>query len=545
MEGSEALVSDSSARDSPGDVLTEFAAALGLAVTNWGDLETESSIFLERNVERATLDTLDVSVATLFATHYGSGGTLSIYLDDWAIFSSTARDLNDELAAMRTRLGGHTSARLELTIDKNKLADEWYGPSGGEHRVLYIFASAARRQLSDSLERFEQVFFPPAHDRCSLLLPALDVQLAGPHLRLIGARGAGLPFPSSTVDVRLAYTQCRQRTRWQEGWLDRLTPFHVEIAGPADSGGIATALRSQLARLTHLYTADSTAVDAAGNWIFTYQSSREQVQVSAPAHADEAEVSADTVQLAHWAYDSGLSADRFAVLQSTMITELRALPEQVRFAEMDRRAASIVSQLNWHLQALVDNRLDEYSKQVRDLEDYIDKTVNAFTDQVATLLKSVSDTVLAAVGVFFASLVAATFKDSFNGAVFALSMLAFAGYIRLFPHHFGLALQKERRSVLEADYTQRRVRFSNVLYAGKVSQIEGNRMTDAFGAFDRAYNQAENTFIALELCSIIAAVIAGALLLAGTPLPLAPGPTSTVVQPLTVTASPMPTMQLP
>jgi hypothetical protein len=140
------------------------------------------------------------------------------------------------------------------------------------------------------------------------------------------------------------------------------------------------------------------------------------------------------------------------------------------------------------------------------LEDYIVATVNSFSNQISQIIKNLSDTILAAVGVLLGSFIAALFKDQFNPIVFRFGIICYIFYIIFFPLTYNMLNQWQYYKKLCANFEFRLMRFRKKLYSKKIDYIVSNQVIDSKRRFMQWFRITLATYIIVILLSALAAV---------------------------------------
>jgi hypothetical protein len=285
------------------------------------------------------------------------------------------------------------------------------------------------------------------------------------------------------------YRTCRDTLKWQESWLQHLTPLHLKLQGPTlPNDPISNALRVHLVNLIVLYTADRTVARADRQWLAIYAGAKQSVELALgdpKAYLGEENESGVGVlmQMLEWAYDPQWSVDRLPLVQIGVVQALHAADPAVRYRLLLHNAANIFDGLKWHWKAFIEGKVDAYMAQVRALEDYVANTTQAFADQISAMIKSLSDTMLAAVGTLLGSFIAALFKDKFNPTIFVIGMVVYAVYVLVFPLGYNMLHHCQRYQTLSKDFTVRRERFAERLYPEKVEEIVGRQIASSQNRF--------------------------------------------------------------
>lgn len=507
----------------PAQPLLELGAALGLDAAIWPGRESPRALTYRAEIARDTVAALDPAPLRALVDAYGDALSCRFLLGDLPVLEVGPGPVPSDLARFRADTEGSPTVTLDLRLDKERLAARWCAQAGDSCAVrLYLFAQALAGLLQRGLAELEEQLWPQdAPPKTILLVPEHDIWLDGEYLALIG--GDGVPrweaaIPARRPDVERTvrmHAACAELLRWQGLELRRLTPLHLAVSGQVRGNDpLAAMLWVHLANLVVLYTANRTVAEPSGRMVATYHGAKESVEVVLGRPQDDLGAEAREqvgrlVRLVEWVYDpqwsSARSADRLSLVQSQLVQTLRLADRRDRFALLLRQAASTVAEVQWLWQAFVEERVEEYLARVRDLEDYVDATVQAFTEQAAGVIKSVSDTALAAVGALLGSFIAALVSPHFNQRVFTLGMIVYAGYVLIFPLAYNMANQWLTYGGLRHGFEERRRRLERRLSPSTVAEIVGDRVDNAQGRFRRTFWLT----VAVYLLVIALALIAG------------------------------------
>jgi hypothetical protein len=421
-------------------------------------------------------------------------------------------------------------------LNKRQLLENWQGEASHCRVFLYLFPAALERFLTRQLGRLEAHLWgsSPAY-KVILLVPDREIWLDGQYLAVLGGSQIGnwqAVVPQKAPDAKqllAMYQTCRDTLRWQESWLQSLTPLHLKVNGRAlPDDRTANALRVHLANLIILYTADRTVVRTDGQWLATYTGATQRIELilGKPQDRLEEEASAGVaplLQMVEWAYDAQWTDNRLPLVQIGVAQALSAVDPMFRYRQLLRNAASIFDGLQWNWKAFVEGKVDAYMTQLRALEDYVASTVQAFADQISAMIKGLSDTMLAAVGALLGSFIAALFKDKFNATIFSIGMLVYAVYVLVFPLGYNMLHQWQRYRVLVKDFQTRYRRFEEQLYPQKVSEIAGTQIPDSQKRFRHWFTATLLSYVAVIILTVLAAILLPGLV-ATTILPLSSMP---------------------
>jgi hypothetical protein len=143
--------------------------------------------------------------------------------------------------------------------------------------------------------------------------------------------------------------------------------------------------------------------------------------------------------LARWVYGEDRVADRLTVLQ---VVVANALEGERRRGEGDGapgQADDIAKRVEAAWKAFIEQKLDKFFGQLKQLEETIEATSRAYHEQVQALTKTLIDSMLAAVAVVVGSFIAAMFKTPFQPYVFWFGAGVYLAYLLVFPILVGLS----------------------------------------------------------------------------------------------------------
>lgn len=136
--------------------------------------------------------------------------------------------------------------------------------------------------------------------------------------------------------------------------------------------------------------------------------------------------------IVNWAYDFHSVYDRLPLMQSSIIEALQIGEKLKAYKLLIPKAKYIESEVQWRWKIFAEDKIQDYVEQIRTLEEYITKLVQAFADQVSSIINRLTETLFGAVAVFLAS--AALFRTNANLRIFKLGMYTYAVYLNFFSH---------------------------------------------------------------------------------------------------------------
>jgi len=365
------------------------------------------------------------------------------------------------LARWRSFLALNPAETLQVTLRLDKAA--WLATVAAladrpGRSILFLRAQAAVQALGGDLDRVETLLWggDPAA-RVVLLVGDTDLDVEGPFLTVLGgACLARLADADLSVQGELgaAAERFRSLCRSQGWWCTPggLTPFHLQATIRAGAG---TGLARRLAglRLTYFLSVAATQRQVVDGHVVC--------RVAAGGNALDIPLSGADVEplagpdpltwLTAWTFESSLPTERMMVLRLALNEVVPADLAVQGLGAIQARLSAVRRFIEWHWQAIVRDQVDKYADDVRAVEEDVAKAVGAFADQSAAQVKSMSDVVMGAAGVFFGAAVAAMFGDHFKPRVFTLGMYGFAVYVGVLHVLVGTTLNLRRKAAIQGD----------------------------------------------------------------------------------------------
>ena len=498
--------------------LHQLGQKLGIAEGAWVGREELTQIRLDDPLfERDRVFGLTLDTVALVTQVYGDAFHCRFKLGGLPVLTIDSHTNEDSIATYRDETRDSPTVELELVLDKSRLIENRLGSSAGARVLLYLHPEALERLLTSDLPRLEGLLWKPeTTGKVILLVPGREIWLNGEHLAVVG-RGRIEQWrdalPAGLADHSMSetwYAECRRRVRWQTEHIRHLTPRHWRVQGSSVPGDkIHNALRVHGVNTALLYTADQTTTDAAGQWVAIYESEGSKTVVGQGDPTQllseaAAKGSDDLQEFVNWAYEKPWASDRLRMTRKGISQALEDVVDAERVTRLLASAGNIKSALAWNWEAFMSEKIDKYHVQVKSLEDDVRTTIRSYTDQISGMIKGLSDTVLAAVGVVIGSFVAAFFKDPFKPTVFRIGMMGYAGYVLFFPLIYNMLNQWAAYRALSNGFRLRRERFEVVLFPERVDKIVGDQVRNAETRFRRWFWAAVIAYVVLILLALVA-----------------------------------------
>lgn len=520
----------------PAGPLLALVEAIGLAPALLASREKAATLTLHRDeVASDRVSALSLDLVRHVVDTYGDALSMEFFLDQLSVLTLSATLDEASLDVFREAVAGSPTVRLNLTLDKGRLLDRWYGGTPPHTRLfLYLFPEAAARLFGGDIDALEAALWRGDDaSKVIVLVPAAALHLRGVWLSVIGGASVATwvdEAPAHPLDVARP-THLRavraELLSWQDLPLMRLTPLHLATWGEVsphdkDAQALAAALWSQLVNLAILYTANRAAGggDHRTGMTASYSSSKvsRDLVLTEPATAalPPMDRTRALVSLVEWIYDplwsSSRSADRLSLVQTSIAAALGSTERAARYAALIDRAPLVLNEVQALWQSFIDERIDEYVAGVRDLEDYVDKTAQSLADQMADLVKGVSDTALAAAAAVLGSLIATFVDGKTTSRVFTVGMVLYAVYVLCFPLGYNMYTRWGLYQSLRTGFSARRARYERRLSVETVKEIVGWRVDEAEHRFRRTFIATIVIYLVVAALALGAAVVVPPLL---------------------------------
>ena len=442
------------------------------------------------------------------------------------------------------RIQDVNSVEFSFRLDKDKMLAKAGIEAADTNFHLYLFPTALTRFLRgenlvgepcnayESLKTFEENLWHGQSDneideKAVILVLDHDIKLKGEHFALIGGKHLEswqdiLPGHTSTAEAEAIYETCRANVFWDKQWVSHLIPPKLKLSDgtwEADDP-MVTALRIQLFNLIVLFTASRIA--GGTDWTATYSSSRGAVDVLLRSPAQE-ELEASVLSnidllydIFTWVYFSKWPHDRIAFVRSAITDELTHYPPEDANKMLLERVIMLKISLDNQWDSFTREQLQAYSEEEQALENAVMETVDAFSERVAAMGKSVSDAMLAAIAALLGSFVAAGLgTQDFNPLIFRVGMIVYSMYVLVFPFLYNMRAQWLQYNMLKDGIHGRMKRLRQKLSEKRMEEIAGTRFEQSDRNFLFWFRITVGIYILVVLVGIAAAFVVPLLIDSG------------------------------
>jgi hypothetical protein len=507
--------------------LTGLAGAAGIDLADLQLGDSRKTFQRSPRVGTSQLAAIPWSAFSTVLDGYGDALQLALDYEDIPVTIDASMD-SASWDQIRSTLEPTGQYRLRIGIDKARLLDL----NGLSDRNIchFFFTSQLLALLDESPPRIEAEIWDTADAPALILAGDATVDLAGPLLRVIGGArldSAAVPAAQVPPNVIAALREARrENVSVDAAAIGDLTPWHVRTVPAVPCSGaseeIRTRLAAQHAQLCLLSLCDrarSCGTTATATSV-EFRSTERLVSVTADTSGACLRAVTDTqadalMSVVSWCYEDVLhpaarnwTAQRIQFVQVRIALLAGAAPDADQPAAVLRAITDVdtVKVVFW--KSFLENAVSDYLDRLRELDDVIDKTADAYGEQASGITNTLTTSVLAAVGVFIGSIIAAAFSKPFNADLFRAGVWAYTAYLAIFPAGLGLSVQASRYRDLHTRFERRRSDYESLLGEDHVSQRIGARITDARGRWKLFFATAAILYAII----VIVALIGGAQL---------------------------------
>ena len=501
--------------------LTSLAEQLGLSADQLASVEDAQALDFRFTVLGSAVALLTVERLATVAAHCGHAAHVELLSDDLPeLLLTDPIDASRLQTLQRRAKQPGISYGLLIRVDKTRLVADLSTNHTAPQIRLFLFASGLRRTLARGVTRIEQDLWPDGATPLAILVVDTEISLKGPHLALLGGKALSeLPivqFQSSgdLKDVR----EARDRNiGWDTPWVQRLTPWHFDVAGSCVDPDLRGLIRAQLVKLTILFTCDRARRRDGGEIRAEYRGQDHLAVIPIDERhgvSVTGQQAADLLRLVSWCYRRDAVeqrgewvSDRLPFVQTRLAELLEPVPENRRLSELISTIPAVLEGIDWYWKSFIEGKVATYLDRVQQVERLVGDTVSSFADRTAALVKSLTDAILAAVAVLIGSFIAAGFQHPFNAVLFRIGVLVYAGYVLLFPGLFSMISNGNGLAVLTEEYQSRLGRLKELVLPGKLDEIVGERITRAQKRYWRWVAVVALLYVVIAVAAVVAAIV--------------------------------------
>lgn len=250
-----------------------------------------------------------------------------------------------------------------------------------------------------------------------------------------------------------------------------LTPLHfVGCWREKDSGRLETILSRQFADICILYTANrSTFNDKGGPLESVYNSSDRTATLSLETERTVSIPTSALESLARWLH-SRKGTDQRNVFQLVVARQLYDDDKSANYNNFIDRLPHLLAEARWQYQVFVDGRITKHFEEMQKVVGYVSDVNKKISEAIDSVTKSLTDALLATVGVLVLTVLAALVKKDTSIQIFGISMQVYSAYLFFYAlYRMGSILHSYW--LLSADTDTQLIEFRRALGENKVNDL--------------------------------------------------------------------------
>jgi hypothetical protein len=505
----------------PATEIEAFGKAIGISMDAWPANEEPEQITLDGvSIEKENMINLNWDLISALMESYGSAFFAEFTLGEVAKLAiDEVLTKDDFIRFIEDFKKKPSSMKLNLKLDKAVLANNWIGDLPFCKTYLYLYPCSLERRINCTLRELESLW-PDDSRKIALIVPGREIDIIGPGIIVKGGKylnewldkkdESSLQQPDwkKIKEIQRAH---RENLKRDDPKLDFLTPMHLELKKVEQPDDLITkALLIHLINSFLIYTADATTGSDDNPIRAIYAGSNACADIILAKQPEDLEISLKEcgalIAIFNWAYaESQWVNDRLPFLQVAVVQALKTDGKRVRVKSLLQNASSIWNGLDWEWKSFIDGEIESYVTGVKDLEDYIDQTAKAYSDEISSMIKGLVDTMLAAVGVLIGSFIGSLLGKDFSPSIFKIGMWSYATYVLVFPFLYSMFYQLQRYFELRYGFNLRIESFKRKLLEDKVSSVIGKRVQYCQISFILWFALIALTYIAVIAFALMAA----------------------------------------
>jgi len=334
---------------------------------------------------------------------------------------------------------------LEINIDKGAVIRGLKVDQARYTCFLYLFEENLVAFLSAPLLDLDDSLFPD-NKPVLIVLSQADIHFAGEMLTIVGESTlAADPGLQATLQVQLTpepvnptlqeeiqkyLTAASENPSLIGGQFVHLTPLHFPGQWKKENG---SALKGIMARhfvnICILYTANRSTFDGEKNALISVYNGVDRTTSLSLQDPPMSEVSTNALEsLARWIYEVK-GTDRRTVFQNIIAREVYDDDPKTSYNYFITHAPRLLKDAVWQYRVFIDGKITKHFDELQKVIGYVTEINKKISEAIDSVTKSLTDTLLATVGVLVLTVLAALVKKETSIEIFKLSMEIYAAYL--------------------------------------------------------------------------------------------------------------------
>ena len=200
-------------------------------------------------------------------------------------------------------------------------------------------------------------------------------------------------------------------------------------------------------------------------------------------------------RLVNWVYSEERAVDnRLIVTQIVIAGSLQDNRPSNNLKELIRKASELHERVCLRWDSFIEEKLEKYFLQIKELEQTVEATTKSYNEQIESLTKTLTDNMLAAVGVLVGTFIAAIFTSPFKPSILSVGAGIYLAYLIIFPMRVGLTSAQERFAQSRATFLNRQADFVRRLSQAEVNDIVRNTVRSGELRFEHWFKTTERLY---------------------------------------------------
>lgn len=459
------------------------------------------------------LKSLTLNHAKPLLDHCGIAAEVKISIDSMDLLKLNPATTANDLEQFQLDLKDQPSVTLTVQLKKDELCQQWYGQLPTPPCQMFLFQHRCAEILRDFIKaptELEPYLWGNSHSKRVILLAEGDELIDGPQLAVISAERFNTWLPTANhalltlAEIEFIRKTCRDNVRWDREWLKLTTPQSLCVTVMSDERSpVAQALLAHWANSAAFYLADRVRENAEAP-LAAFVTVRREVQTLLLRGLTGDPLTFEKVralgQIAEWAYDERWCFDRIRMVQTVIASSLGSQIQPIEFRKLIDEAPTLWGDLQERWKKFISKEVDRYTASEVELENDVIKAVGEFDTDVAEMIKSLTTSMLGAIGALITSLIASAYKDPFDPRIFATGILILVAYLVVFPGIYGLWHHRSRFLAAKNMFEHRCTRYKRSIGEKRVNEIQSTLVIDAS---DRFWHWWTATLVALFVVVVL------------------------------------------
>jgi len=424
--------------------LIEFCQKLGVGSQALKGAESSDLLTLTTTCSVSALTQLTAADCGVLLQALGASLTLRIHLAEAVFYvqieaGMSQRPFDEGLEEMRKR-PGTTEVQIELKIAKAEILRQLSLLRETHHSLFYFFWENGAKLLTAPLLQLDTLLFTAPSKPTLIVVSEAGARFKGKLLQVIGedeASAVSQSPPAISKDLQEQLDRFYADEASRPGWigfkLKYLTPLHfIGDWSRTSNEKVSQATTKLLLDLCLLFTANRTSYDEQSHRFQScFSNSDRTIKLEFDRQPLTLQPTKLLTELADW-ISSGKDQDRRTIFQTTAARMLVSEAPAAAYTLFAQSLASLYAEACWHYRVFVDEKVDKHFEDIQKLSNYVAETAKKISENIDLVTKSITDALLATIGVLVVTVLAALVKNDASTSIFMISLRVYAVYLAFY-----------------------------------------------------------------------------------------------------------------